>query len=285
MIKIINEFFRVLWLSVSSADFYSDLYNKYKGYGLKYITMIISLTSIVYAILFMYNLISIKNYLEQITIHEGAGQETNPVAFMLKDWPSLQYDGQIITSEDPTPVYITTLAGIKVAAIDPAGNLTKDQMQKVSLIFAKDKAILWLSSNNKGDKQELNSIVLTYDKIFGTEPLTINHDFIASYMLNTLKQIGPLAFCIAIPILMILRVIIHISRNLFSIILLFGIFWWTKKKPTASSVTRIVFFSSGVPEVITPLILIIYPPLLPITIFVEYWAVMLAMYAIARKQK
>ena len=95
MLKITNEFFRTLWLSVSSADFYRDLYSKYKGYGLKYITMIISITSIIYAILFMYNLNLIRAYLEP-----GADQDGNPVEFILKDWPELQYDGKNLSSEE-----------------------------------------------------------------------------------------------------------------------------------------------------------------------------------------
>lgn len=284
MLKIINEFFRLLWLSVSSAAFYRDLYGKYKGYGLKYITMIISITSIIYAILFMYNINVIRNYLEQSISHDGGAPEPNPIEFMLKDWPILQYDGKTITCEDPTPVYITSLSGIKIAAIDTAGNLTKEQMQKVPLVFTKDKVILWLSSETKDSKKELNSIVLTYDKIFGTDTLTIDHDFITTYILNTLKQIGPVVFCIALPIIILLRLVIHISRNLFSIALLYGILWYMKMKPITTSVTRVVFFSSGVTEFVTPFVLLIYPPLLPITVFIEYWTVMLAMYALVKKK-
>ena len=277
MLKITNEFFRTLWLSVSSADFYRDLYSKYKGYGLKYITMIISITSIIYAILFMYNLNLIRAYLEP-----GADQDGNPVEFILKDWPELQYDGKNLSSEDPTPVYLTTQAGIKLAVIDIAGNLKKDELQKVPLVFTKDKVILWLGTNNT--ENESGSTIMTYDKIFGTDSLTIDHDFVKNFIFSTINQIGPLAFFIAVPILILVRLGIHIFRNLFGIVLLYAILWWMRASPTIQSASRIILFSSGVAEFITPFVLIIYQPLMPITVFVEYWAVLLAMYAIARKK-
>ena len=277
MLKITNEFFRTLWLSVSSADFYRDLYSKYKGYGLKYITMIISITSIIYAILFMYNLNLIRAYLEP-----GADQDGNPVEFILKDWPELQYDGKNLSSEDPTPVYLTTQAGIKLAVIDIAGNLKKDELQKVPLVFTKDKVILWLGTNNT--ENESGSTIMTYDKIFGTDSLTIDHDFVKNFIFSTINQIGPLAFFIAVPILILVRLGIHIFRNLFGIVLLYAILWWMRASPTIQSASRIILFSSGVAEFITPVVLIIDQPLMPITVFVEYWAVLLAMYAIARKK-
>ena len=279
MLKIINEFFRILWLSVSSTGFYSDLYSKYKGYGLKYISMIISVTSIIYAILFMYNMITIRNYLEP-----GAEQDNNPVEFMLKNWPILQYDGKTLSSENPAPVYITTQSGVKLAVIDVAGTLSKDELQKVSIVFAKDKLILWLGGDSKNSTKELSSGVLTYDKIFGAASLTIDRDFIKSFMFDELKYIGPLSFCLGLPLLILLRLAIHVSRNLFSIALLYVILWWMRKAPNVKAVSRVIFFSSGVTEFVTPFVLIIYPPLAPITVFIEYWAVMLAMYAIARSR-
>lgn len=274
MLTITKEFFRTLWLSVSSADFYRDLYSKYKGYGLKYITMIISITSIIYAILFMYNLNIIREYLEP-----GADQNNNPAEFILKDWPELQYDGKNLSKEDHAPVYLTTQAGIKLAVIDTAGSLKKDQTQKVPLVFTKDKVILWLGNSKD---QENSDIVIGYDKIFGTDALTVDHDFVKNVIYTAINQIGTLAFCAAVPILILARLAIHIFHNLFGIILLYAILWWMRTSPTVQSASRVILFSSGVAEFVTPFVLIIYQPLMPITMFIEYWTVLLAMYAISK---
>jgi len=284
MLKIINEFFRILWLSVSSVDFYRDLYARYKGYGIKYITMVISITSIIYAILFMYNINVIRNYLEQSVNYDSSNTEVNPIEFMLKDWPVLEYDGKTITCEDPTPVYITSLSGIKIAAIDAAGNLTKDQMQNVPLVFTKDKIILWTSSEAKDSKKEINSWTFSYSNIWGKEPKIIDYEFIKSFILDEIKQIGPVIFCIALPIIILLRLVMHILLNIRITILLYVIFWWLKIKPTPASVSRIVFFSSGVAEFITPFVLLMYQPLMPITLFIQFWALVLAIYAIVTTQ-
>lgn len=280
MFKIINEFFRILRLSVSSAAFYRDLYSKYQGYGLKYITMVISITSIIYAILFMYNLNMIASYLAP-----DAAIDENPVEFIIKDWPILQYDGKVITCEDATPVYLTNQKGIKLAAIDPAGNLTKDQIQKVPFVFLKDKVIVWLKSGEQSSQKDINSFTFGYDKLFGKESRTIDHDFIKSFILDNIKQVGPITFCIAIPILILLRMIIHILSHLQSMGLLYIILFWIRKKPDISSISRIVFFSSAAAELVTPFVLLIYPPLLPLTMVVEYLAMMLAIYAIASQKK
>lgn len=279
--KIINQFFRTIWLSLSSTDFYRDLYFKYNGYGLKYITMVIGVTSIIYAILFMNNIITIKNYLET-----AGGEEMNPVEFILKDWPDLHYDGKNISREDDvTPVYISAKDGTKLAVIDSDGKLNKSELQKVPVVFAKEKIIIHLSSDKGDSKDDSSNMVVTYDKLFGTEATIINSEFIKTFLLDKLKNIGPLVFFLALPIIIIVRVGMHISRNLFGIVVLYVILWWMRASPTVSSASRVVFFTSGPAEIITPVLLLISPVLLPLAMFVEYWAVILAMYSIARSNK
>jgi len=227
----------------------------------------------------MYNLNVIADYLAPDT----AGDQ-NPVEFIIKDWPALQYDGKNITSEDPTPVYLINPKGIKLGAIDTAGNLTKDQIQKVPFVFLKDKVIVWLKSDGQSSQKDIKSITFSYDKIFGKDARTIDHDFIKSFILDNIKQVGPITFCIAIPILILLRIIIHILSHVQSMGLLYIILLWIKKSPNISSVSRIVFFSSAAAELLTPFVLLIYPPLLPMTMFVEYLAMMLAIYSIASRK-
>ena len=276
--KIINQFFRTIWLSVSSTDFYRDLYFKYQGYGIKYITMIISLTSIIYAILFMNNIITIRNYLET-----SGGEEMNPVEFMLKDWPDLQYDGKTISREDDvTPVYISSKDGYKIAVIDSTGKLNKSELQKVLIVFVQDKVIIHLSSDDSDSKDGSNNVVFTYDKIFGADPAVINREYIKTFLLERLKKIGALVFLLALPVLIAVRVGIHVLRNLFSIVILYMILWWLRKSPTVASASRIVFFTSAPAECISPALLLISPVLLPVAIFVEYWAIALAIYSIAK---
>lgn len=278
MIRVINEFFRMLWLSVSSSEFYHDLYTKYKGYGVKYITMVISITSIIYAISFMYNINLIKNYLKP-----GTDQTDNPVEFILQSWPIIQYDGNNFFSENSAPIYLITRSGHKVAVIDIAGSLAKADLQKIPFVFTKSKLIIWLGAKENGQKMENFSII--YNKIFGTSPAVIDQDYIKNFLYNTLDQIGVVTFLLSIPIIIAIRLVIHIIRNLFSIGLLYSVLWWIKAKPNIQSSSRAVFFASGMSEFITPFILILYQDLMPLTIFVEYWAVMLAIYGIIIKRK
>ena len=279
LLKFIEEFFRITWLSVSSSKFYQDLYKKYNGYGIKYIAMAITITSIIYA-LFIYDTLATVRYYLKATSDEG----NNPVEHILKQWPEVKYDGKSISIDNEEPIILNTISGKVAIAIDPENKLSSQQRLTIPIILQKNQILLNFVRPKEADAKP-SEMSLGYGQIFSTEPYLLTAATLKSSLLDILQPIGYIILLVVIPILTLARLVIHIASSLFSIVILFGILWWLKLKPTVKSTSRIVLFSSGAAEIISPLIIIFAPGMLLLVTLVEYWAVILAVYSLSKMNR
>jgi len=278
LFKFIEEFFRITWLSVSSRKFYQDLYKKYKGYGFKYITMAITITSVIYALFIFDSITMIRYYLV------NSGIESNPIEYILKQWPEIKYDGKEISLENDEPVIINTINGKVAIAIDYANKLSISQRQAIPVILQKTQLIMnFVKPSDSSSKPHEMSV--GYGQIFGTEPSEITQFSLKAALLDILQPLGFIALLLIIPILLAIRFVIHILGSLFSMVLLFGVLWWLNLNPTIQSVSRVVLFTSGAAEIISPLLLIFAPSLLILASLIEYWAIILAVYSLSSLNK
>ena len=274
LFKFIEEFFRVTWLSVSSTTFYSDLYKKYNGYGIKYITMAIAITSIIYTI-FVYDAIATVKYYLAANVDEA-----NPVEYILKQWPEVKYDGKEISLASEEPVLINTINGTVAMAIDPENKLSSQQRQIIPIILQKKQLVMnFVRPNDANAKPKEMSF--GYSQFFSSEVFILNQATLKTALVEALQPIGFIALLITIPVLTLIRLVMHIASSLFSMAILFGILWWMKLAPTTKSVSRIVLFSSAAAEIIAPILLIFVHSFVALANFVEYWAVILAVYSLA----
>ncbi len=275
--KFIEEFFRITWLSVSSTQFYQDLYKKYHGYGIKYIAMAIAITSIVYSLFVFDTITTMKYYLT------ATNDDANPVEYLLKQWPDIKYNGKEISLDSDGPVLINTINGKVAMAIDPDNKLTVAQKQIIPVILQKTQIIVnFIRSNDSNAKPKEMS--LGYN-LFSSEAYLLNQSSLKMSLLNLLEPIGITTLLLVIPVLTLVRLLMHLASSLFSMVILFAVLWWLKLNPTTKSVSRVVLFSSGAAEIISPVLLIFIPGFLVLASFLEYWAIILAIYGLSNLKK
>lgn len=276
LIGFIREFFRVTWYSVSSTKFYPDLYSKYKGYGIKYIATIISFTSLIYLLLSYGNLMSLRHYLV------NTQEDDNPIDFMVRQWPEVTYSGNSISWAEEEPVLITNQDGKVVIAIDPENKLTEKQRGKIPIIFKSKRILVSIKTQEERAKARPQEFTVGYKKLFGKEEMLINSDALRDRLVSLIDSANIFILILFLPVLIMVRLFLHIFSNLFSILLLYVIFLWMRVNPTIKSATRIMLFATGASEVMAALLILLMPQLSFISSMIEYWAIILAIYSITK---
>gem|GEM_PF-2987779 len=277
IIEFIREFFRVTWYSVSSKKFYPDLYLKYRGFGIKYITTILAFTTLIYLILAFSNFQKIKNYLNDM------GTEDNPLNFIL-DWPEMNYEDGVISWNEEGPHIIKNRRGKDIIAIDPAGKLPIEKRNRIPVVLLEKNILVnFLNKDSKGPKAR--DMAFSYQKVLGKESRALNPDSMKDLLISWVESFTLLSFLLAFPLLTIGRLILHLYGNLFGIIILYLIFLWMGLKPKLQSVTRVVLFTGAAAEILSCLLLLFVPALVNLSLLLEYWATILAVYTITRKCK
>ena len=163
--------FRQLWLSVTKANFYHDVYRFYRGYGLKYIFTIAAISGLIFCVFILNYIFAFKDYF-------STGQSsptTAAVDYIIKQFPDFDYDGTNISISAEAPVYLFDQEQRKVAVIDIAGALPVAEKIKIPILFTANKMILTIMDNH--DKKR-SVISVDYFNIFGKEPKTLTAEVI-----------------------------------------------------------------------------------------------------------
>jgi hypothetical protein len=223
----------------------------------------------------MYDAVSRVRYYISSTNHED-----NPVEFIIKQWPEVKYDGKDISIESEEPVLINTINGKLTIAIDPNNKLTATQKQAIPVILQKSHLLVNLMRPHEANSKP-KEMSLGYRQFFSSEASLLDQASLKASLADMLEPFGIMILLIVIPVLTLIRLLMHIISCIFSMIILFGVLWWIKLNPTPQSVSRIVLFSSGAAEIISPVLLIFAPSLLVFSSFIEYWAVIIAVYGLA----
>ncbi|MEY3197544.1 MAG: hypothetical protein RLZZ59_915 [Pseudomonadota bacterium] len=279
IVEITQNLSRTLWLSVTSGAFYRDLYHLYKGYGLKYMLMVISITSIIYTIVSTNRILDLKSYLE-----DTSENSSNPIEYMLKQWPEMYYDGKSLTRESSEPIFISAINGTKLIAIDTEETLAKNKLSEFPIVLLKNKLMIFLVKKSNGDNQQ-SSTEFSYEGIFDKTEKNIDSKYIRELLLSWIQPVTPAFILLLLPIIIAARLGIHIFRNFFNAVILYGLLWWRGLSPNIPSVTRIILFASCPAEIIYAIILVTYPPLAPIAMMIDSWTIILAAYNIIIRKK
>ena len=80
-----------LWLSVSSARFYQDVFYTYQGYGVKYILTLSIISSLICNIIFLGYVDKIQKYLSDNIISESVVN----IDHVIGQLPTINYNGNV----------------------------------------------------------------------------------------------------------------------------------------------------------------------------------------------
>jgi len=270
---------RHLWLSVSSIEFYRDVFKVYEGYGIKYIITVSFLSSLFCSIVLLNQIVAIKNY---FTYNVISNNVTN-IDHIINQFPDLNYDGQTISSlDEKNVIYLTNINNDRVVAIDPANTLSYIERSKIPIVLTSNKIVLSLI--NPGEKP-LYTASLDYDKIFVGSIQTINQTSLKASLSEIFKgapevfiylffpSIGLLIFFKAIMEKSFIMVVIYLIANILGI-----------NAPLKTCV-RIVLFASGIFYLLQPLILMLLPNLNIVIWIIQIWSNLLMIIAVLRINK
>jgi len=270
--------FRQLYLSVTSVDFYYDVYKYYKGYGMKYLFAISFISSVIYSISLLNNIAIIKEYF----LENKISKYTENIELLLKQLPILYYDGNNISIKEETPFYLYSSNDNVIAAIDTKNQLTPSEKLKIPIVFTSDKIHISLNEGSYAKKSNNIHRSVDYHILFGIERNNFNYESIKKQFGNILGQLETIVIYIVTPIL---AIGIFIFRLLENILIIMPVYLLTYSFGPISSIetcVRIVIFSSGVRSLLHIIFMAFFPQFVEFVWYVQIWTCFLMVKAILK---
>ena len=228
-----------LWLSVSSAKFYQDVFSSYQGYGTKYIFTLSIISSLICNMVFLVYVDKIQKYLSDDIISASVLN----IDHVIRQLPIINYNGKDIAISEDFSSFIYDLDNIKLLAIDPSGKLSHNEKTQVPILLMKDQIIINLSDD---DGKIRNTLPVKYTQIFGLESQVLTKENIKSSLAALFKKAPTVLIYILFPIIAIIIFINSLLEKSFMIVVVFIISYLGKSKSSLKDCIRVVLFSSGV---------------------------------------
>jgi hypothetical protein len=252
----ISVLIRHLKLSITSINFYSDVYKRYSGYGTKYLFTISAFSSLIYCAFILNTISDIKNYLN----YKTENTELNNMEYIVSQLPEMLYDGTKlhIKNDNQKPIVIYDLTANKIIAIDTYNSLTLKEKKDIPIISLKDKVLFYKISKHKSGNNEIQ-IALDYKQIFGTSTIELKQETFKKYISTMLNYASNLTIYLFTPIIIIARFVVILFDKSFMMIFLYFAAKIFGVNANMQSCIRLVCFSSGVSVLLQPLIMTIAP--------------------------
>lgn len=232
--------------SISSVNYYKDVYNLYKGYGLKYIFLISWLSAMIYGANILWGINKIQ---EAILSQDGYVIDN-----IVKQIPTVNYDGSSIDLSAKQPVYIYDGAGNKIAAIDTEGALQADERKLIPVVFRKNNIAVNFT-DGLVDNQE--NLVIEYGRVFGKKNQTITGRYAKDIIVKSVDNFGRLFIYLGMPLLGIGRFIEVILKKGFSILVTMFIGYTLGLTMNFKKSCRLVMFASATSVLLQPLVMLV----------------------------
>ncbi|WP_341756050.1 MULTISPECIES: DUF1189 family protein [unclassified Candidatus Tisiphia] len=261
-----------LWLSISSVNFYKDVYKSYKGYGIKYIFTVSFISSLVYCIVIFNYLLILTDYFTENRLTKG----TMTIEYILKQLPEIYYDGTKILVDQDEPIYLLDEDGNKLAVIDSKNQLSYSERLKIPILFSSNNiTITTVEITDK--KKSLFSI--GYAKLFADDQKILTEEVIKQHFAKTLIQAPKIFIYILMPIIVAFRFVTILFEKSFIIILIYLLTNYFGPKSSWQTCIRITLFSSGVAILLQPVIVIFLPELSSIIFCIQMFTSLLLLLA------
>ncbi len=227
-----------LWLSVSSAKFYQDVFSTYQGYGTKYIFTLSVISSLMCNVVFLVYADKVQKYLSDDVISESVVN----IDYVVRQLPTINYNGKDIAISEDSALFIYDMNNVKLLAIDPAGKLSHNDKTQIPILLMKDQININLSDS---DGKIRNTLPIKYTQIFGSEAQILTKENIKSSLASLFERASTVLMYIVFPITAIMIFINTLLEKSFMIVVIFVISRLGKSKSTLKDCIRVVLFSSG----------------------------------------
>ncbi|WP_425363629.1 DUF1189 family protein [Candidatus Tisiphia endosymbiont of Hybos culiciformis] len=261
-----------LWLSISSVNFYQDVYKSYKGYGIKYIFTVSFISSLVYCIVIFNYLLLLTDYFTENRLTKS----TITIDYILKQLPEIYYDGTKILVDQDDPIYLLDEDGNKLAVIDSKNQLSYSEKLKIPILFSSNN--ITLTTIEITDKKK-SIFSIGYSKLFTADQKILTEEVIKKHFAKTLIQAPKIFIYILMPIIVAFRFVTILFEKSFIIILVYLLTNYFGPKSSWQTCIRITLFSSGVAILLQPMIVIFLPEFSSIIFCIQMFTSLLLLLA------
>lgn len=245
-VSYIKTICNLLWRSVSSVDFYREVYSSYRGYGVKYIFTLCFFASFFYSASFMYNISLVYKALTRA--------DNKSLEHILSQVPEMKYNGSILSTEVDTPYFISDLGGRRIAVIDLDGDLSFIDKSKIPVVLTKSNMIIYLS--NASGKN--SGMPIVYSNLLGKDPWVITSNSLREYLTKAIS-INGVFFVLAMPIIAILIFMQLITKLIVPVGVLYFILNFSGIPTRVNTIVRLFMFASGAFLVSNAVFMLLWP--------------------------
>tara|TARA_B110000503_G_scaffold142854_1_gene241280 strand:- start:2372 stop:3250 length:879 start_codon:yes stop_codon:yes gene_type:complete len=271
----IKTLFTHLWLSISSIKFYEQIFNSYKGYGIKYVLILSLISSFICSIIFLNHLDKVREYLNNGII----STKVETIDHIIQQLPEINYNGLKITTKEDTPLFIYGLGNKKTLALDPNNKLMPADRNKLPIILNAQKIIINLT-DSEGIKR--NSFPIDYTQIFGNESQILTQTVIKLSLADIFNRAPSIFIYLIFPITALLIFINLILEKIFIILMVYLITRVVTVNTSLKTCIRVVLFASGNFVLLQFTILLTLPALSTILWIMQTWANILMILGILK---
>ena len=274
VISWFNILYNQLRLSISSVEFYEDVYRSYKGYGIKYVFTISFISSIIYCIFIFNYLLTLKDYF----VENRSSNSTKTIEYILKQLPAIYYDGSKILVEQDEPTFLLDENGNKIAVIDAKNQLPYGERIKIPIIFGSNK--ITVATIEVTDKKK-NTFDIEYSKLFMGR-INLTEEVIKEQSAKILSQALRIFVYLIMPIIVVVRFCTILFEKSFIVLLVYLLTTFFGPKSTVQACIRMVMFSSGVTILLQPILIIFMPGYSGVVFFIQMFANLLLFLGMLR---
>lgn len=243
----LNTLLRQLRLSISSIEFYKDVYQKYHGYGIRYLFIVSFIPAIIYCIFILNYLITLKDSFN------GTKQTktTDNIEYIINQLPEMQYANSRISVKDEEPIYLYNKNNDKVAVIDIKKQVSIREKSKIPFVIEADKLTINFAIDNtkKSFPRTIN-----YSSLFDQSQITLTPEIIKKYFADNLMHLPNLFIYLGMPAIILFWFVTFFLERSIIILLVCVAFKLLFNKVSVQDATRLVMFSSGVPILLQPVV-------------------------------
>lgn len=274
-LAFIKTLFTHLWLSVSSIKFYEQIFNSYKGYGIKYALILSLISSFICTVLFLNHLDKVREYLNNGIV----STKVETIDHIIQQLPEIDYNGLKITTKEDTPLFIYGLKNQKILALDPNNKLMPADRNKLLIILNAQKIIINLT-DSEGIKH--NSFPIDYTQIFGNESQILTQTVIKSSLADIFNRAPSIFIYLIFPITTLLIFVNLLLEKIFIILMVYLITRVITTNTSLKTCIRVVLFASGNFVLLQFTILITLPSFSTILWIMQTWANILMILGILK---
>ncbi len=268
----IKIFVKFCIYSLYSPEFYQDVYQRFTGWGIRYIFTASFIATLIIVVPFFNLLVEVKDYFasEKIT------KNLEGLDHIINQFPTLKFDGKNISIEEEEPYLIFNSQDQKYAVIDTR-NIPNVKYKDVKIVLNKDKMIINLKLP---DKSSSTILPIEYDKIInetGTFNIVDIKKILSRICDSTIK-----AFTyFLMPIIILFNFVFVILQKLINIAIIYVFLNMFIRKSMIKDAFRLVMLASA-PSIIISQIAFFLPILKNVAPLIEIWSLVLMVYSLNR---